>query len=95
MNSFHKLITLAAKNEAFEALHQLLRYDDKLSLFLEYIRKEVGGESAGDHIEIMRRTKARNADQAEEAMARHIESLIRDVNCYWAKEQTKRGCLGN
>ncbi|MFZ5642450.1 MAG: FCD domain-containing protein [Bacillota bacterium] len=81
---FHRLIAMAAKNKVLAAALDLIRHDGQLSPILEYIRTEVGGRLAVGHERILRAIMDRDPAGAEQAMIDHIESLIVDVQKYWA-----------
>ncbi|MFO7151831.1 MAG: FCD domain-containing protein [Bacillota bacterium] len=80
---FHKLIAQAAKNRVLDAAMDLIRHYGQLSPALEYIRKRVKSKVLLDHEKIYEAIASRNPDKAEEAMVKHIENLIADVNKYW------------
>ena len=82
---FHQAIALAGKNKVLAAALDLIRHDAQLSPIMEYIRTRVGGELVVGHGEIMKAIKLRDPDQAEQAMIKHIESLIQDVKKYWSE----------
>ena len=84
---FHKLLATAAKNKVLAAALDLIRHDAQLSPILSYIRTEVGGKLVVDHSRIVLAVKQRNPDQAEQAMIKHIEGLINDVEKYWSTVQ--------
>ncbi len=81
---FHKLLAVSAKNKVLAAAMELIRYDAQLSPVLELIRHEVERELIIDHSEIVKAIKERNPDKAENAMISHVDSLILDVEKYWA-----------
>ncbi len=81
---FHQTIAIAGKNKVLAAAMDLIRHDAQLSPILEYIRTQVGGELVVGHGEIVKAIKLRDPDQAEQAMIKHIESLIQDVKRYWS-----------
>ena len=81
---FHQTIAVAGKNKVLAAAMDLIRHDAQLSPILEYIRTQVGGELVVGHSEIVKAIKLRDPDQAEQAMIKHIESLIQDVKRYWS-----------
>jgi len=81
---FHKLLSLAAKNKVLAAALDLIRHDEQLSPVLAAIRKRHGGQLWADHSGIVAAIKERNPDRAEREMARHVESVIADVQKYWA-----------
>jgi GntR family L-lactate dehydrogenase operon transcriptional regulator len=81
---FHKIIASAAKNRVLAAALDLIRHDGQLSPILEYIRTRVGSRLAVGHGKILKAIKERDPVGAEQAMIEHIESLINDVQRYWA-----------
>jgi len=81
---FHRLIALAARNKVLAAAMDLIRQDGQLSPTLEHIRTHVGGKLAIGHSRILRAIRERDPAAAERAMIEHIESLIADVQKYWA-----------
>lgn len=86
---FHKLLSLAAKNKVLAAALDLIRHDEQLSPVLSAIRQRQGGRLSADHSGIVAAIKERNPDRAEREMARHVESVIADVQKYWVLVNTK------
>ncbi len=80
---FHRLIAKAARNPVLYSAIEMIRQDGQLTPVLEYIRKTVHSIISYDHAQIIRAIENRDPRLAEEAMVRHIESLIHDVNKYW------------
>lgn len=80
---FHKHIAKMSKNRILEAAMDLIRQQGQLSPVLGYIRKKVKSNIVSDHKEILKAISQRKPDDAEKAMVKHIENLIRDVNKYW------------
>ncbi|KJS11470.1 MAG: hypothetical protein VR67_13130 [Peptococcaceae bacterium BRH_c8a] len=94
--SFHRLIATAAKNKVLAAALDLIRQGRQMPAILEYIRKEVQGAMAVEHVRVLRAIISRDPEKAEQAMVEHIDSLISDVEKYWqglnknkAKTKTK------
>jgi len=81
---FHKIIASAAKNRVLAAALDLIRHDGQLSPILEYIRTRVGSRLVVGHGRILKAIRERDPAGAEQAMIEHIESLINDVQRYWA-----------
>ena len=48
-----------------------------------------------DHRRIFARVAERDAEGARQAMAFHIDNVIRDVNTYWADMMGPQGGIGN
>lgn len=80
---FHKLIAQAARNRVLDAALDLIRQHGQLSPVLEYIRKKVKSKVLLDHEKIFEAIASRNPEAAENAMVKHIENLIADVEKYW------------
>lgn len=81
---FHKLIAQAARNRVLDAALDLIRQHGQLSPILEYIRKKVKSKVLLDHEKIFEAIASRNPEAAENAMVKHIENLIADVEKYWS-----------
>ena len=80
---FHRSIAVAAQNRVLVAAIDLIRQDGQLTPIMEYIRRRVGSTMVADHMQILARIAARDAQGAEEAMVAHIDGLITDVGKYW------------
>lgn len=88
--AFHRAIGRASKNSVLAAAYDFIWQNGKFSPVMEYIRTYVGGTISSDHRKILEAIIARDSEGAEQAMVRHIESMIGDVNRYWslASEQS-------
>jgi len=82
---FHRYIAQAAKNKVLQAAMELIRENGQLSPVLEYIRTEVRSVIAIDHKQIIEAIVKRDPDAADQAMVRHIENLMADVEKYYHK----------
>ncbi len=80
---FHRLIAKAARNPVLYSAIEMIRQDGQLTPVLEYIRKTVHSIISYDHAQIIRAIENRDPQLAEEAMVKHLESLIQDVKKYW------------
>jgi GntR family transcriptional repressor for pyruvate dehydrogenase complex len=80
---FHRSIAKAAKNPVLITAIEMIRQDGQLTPIFEYIRKTVHSVISYDHAQIILAIENHDPDQAEQAMVRHIENLISDVNRYW------------
>lgn len=81
--SFHRLLARAAGNQVLLAASELVREHGQLSPVLEHIRARVGSVMVADHRAILQRVQARDPEGAAQAMARHIDNVIRDVIRFW------------
>ena len=81
---FHRSVANASKNAVLSAAYDFIWQNGKLSLVMEYIRKNVGGKIAVDHNRILNAVLARDSANAELCMVNHIDSLIEDVSQYWS-----------
>lgn len=80
---FHKMVVKAARNRVLEAATELIRQDAQLSPIFAYIRNSVHSTMVEDHQKILDAIKKHSPQEADEAMVRHIENLMRDVERYW------------
>ena len=80
---FHRLIAKAARNPVLYSAVEMIRQDGQLTPVLEYIRLTVHSVISYDHAQIVGAIERRDPGLADEAMVKHIESLIQDVNKYW------------
>jgi GntR family transcriptional regulator, transcriptional repressor for pyruvate dehydrogenase complex len=83
---FHETIARLSQNDVLIEALRLVRSKSQLTLLVDTIRKKVGGVLVQDHQEIVEAMKARNPEQAEYAVAVHIDRLITDVRKYFEKE---------
>ena len=79
----HRAIAKASGNPVLYSAIEMIRQDGQLTPVLEYIRKTVHSVISYDHAQIVKAIENRDPQKAEEAMVKHIESLIADVNKYW------------
>lgn len=90
--AYHKTLARIAGNKILEAALEMIRQEAQLSPILEKIRHEVGSRLVDDHIAILEAIEKGHSQEAEEAMVRHIEGIIDDVNTYWASvEREEKG----
>jgi len=87
--SFHRLLAQAAGNRVLLAASELVREEGQLSPVLEYIRGRVGGVMVADHRAILEKVIARDSEGAQQAMARHIDNIIRDVIRFWEEHASE------
>jgi len=80
---FHRAIARASRNPVLISAIEMIRQDGQLTPIFEYIRKMVHSVISYDHAQIILAIENRDPNQAEQAMVRHIENLISDVNRYW------------
>ena len=80
---FHRAIARASGNPVLYSAIEMIRQDGQLTPVFEYIRKTVHSIISYDHAQIVKAIENRDPQKAEEAMVKHIESLIADVNKYW------------
>ncbi len=77
--TFHESIAEAAKNPVLGAALRLVRQNGAIrSLFIS-IRAREGYVLGGDHQAIAEAIARKNPQEAEEAMLRHIDNIIQDV----------------
>ncbi|HEX3031197.1 MAG TPA: FCD domain-containing protein [Bacillota bacterium] len=81
---FHKLLAKVSKNRVLAAASDLIRNDEQLSPILNYVRMKVGDRLTLDHASIFRAIQAQDPDQAEQAMADHVQNIIQFVEEYWS-----------
>lgn len=84
--AFHRLLARAAGNRLLLAASELVREEGQLSPVLEYIRGRVGSVMVTDHRTILEKVVARDPEGAQQAMARHIDNVMRDVLRFWEDE---------
>jgi len=80
---FHKTIARIGGNKFLAAALDLIRQDGQLSPVFEYIREKVGSTVVTDHKKILEALRKRDVVEAENAMALHMENVIKDVKKYW------------
>ncbi len=81
--AFHAELARVAGNKILAASIGLIRQDHQLSPVLEIIRHRVGSKFYIDHNRIVEAIRSHNSDAAKDAMHRHIEGLMQDVEKYW------------
>lgn len=84
--SFHRLLAQAAGNRVLLAASELVREEGQLSPVLEYIRGRVGSVMVTDHRTILEKVMAHDPEGAQQAMAGHIDNIIRDVLRFWEEQ---------
>lgn len=82
---FHEQIAKMAKNRVLEAAIALIRQDTQLSPILTHIRKKVNNRVYVDHINIYEAIAGDDPEKAKQAMQKHMDGLVEDVNKYWKK----------
>lgn len=80
---FHRAIAKASRNPVLIKAIEMIRQDGQLTPVFEFIRKTVHSVISYDHAQVVRAIENHDPDLAEQAMVRHIENLISDVNKYW------------
>lgn len=80
---FHAIIARMSRNQVLAAAIGLIRRDTQLSPVLEYIRQHVHSKLYIDHDNIRKAILQRNPQQARQAMAAHLDSLMADVERFW------------
>ena len=80
---FHQAIAKASRNKVLLAAYNFIWQNGQFSPVMEYIRIAAGGTIATDHEKILNALLERDANKAARCMARHIDSLISDVDKYW------------
>lgn len=81
---FHRYIAALAGNKFLQAAMELIRQDAQLGPVLQYIRKAVHKTIVLEHKNIAEAIRQKDPAAAEQAMVRHIDSLISDVKKYWS-----------
>ena len=87
---FHILLSNIAQNRVLQTALKFIINEGEVSPILEFIRKEVGSTLIADHKDILSTLKSGSSRKAEDAMSRHINNLIADVNKYWNRVKFKR-----
>ena len=82
---FHTLLASIAQNKVLQTSLRFIINEEEVSPILEFIRKEVGSTLIADHKEILAALESGSSRQAEDAMLKHINNLISDVNKYWSR----------
>jgi len=80
---FHRTVAAASRNKVLQAAMDLIRHNGQLSPVLEEIRRQVKSALVDDHLQILGAIADRDQEKAYQAMRRHIEGLIGDVEKYW------------
>ncbi|HCP07962.1 MAG TPA: GntR family transcriptional regulator [Synergistaceae bacterium] len=79
---FHEAIASAGKNKVLLATLKLVRQDVNTQQIFTFIRQQEGSRLGGDHMPIFLAIAGRDPEDAEKAMLRHIDNIIRDVEHY-------------
>jgi GntR family L-lactate dehydrogenase operon transcriptional regulator len=77
--TFHEAIANAAKNKVLAAALRLVRQNGAIRNLFISIRAREGYVLGGDHQAIAEAIARKDPHAAEEAMLRHIDNIIRDV----------------
>lgn len=80
---FHRTIAVASRNEALYSLYMILSMMGQQSELFEQLRNRLHAPYMGSHRAIFEALKTRSPEQAEAAMAQHIDHLCEDVDTYW------------
>lgn len=83
--AFHQALAEAAGNKVLKAALDLIRQDAQLSPVFGYIREQLHRKVFADHKQIYDAVAAGDPLAAEQAMVKHIENLISDVQKYWTR----------
>lgn len=81
---FHKVIAHASGNKILESLYYMLFPYGQQTVIFEQIRKQAGQTYTSGHHDILRALEQKSPELAEQAMLRHINQLIDDVERYWS-----------
>ena len=92
---FHRALAESGKNKVLLSALDVIYHDPEVGRALEYIRAKTGSKMVEDHRRIFARVAERDAEGARQAMAFHIDNVIRDVNTYWADMMGPQGGIGN
>lgn len=84
--AFHAELAKIAGNKTLAAAIGLIRQDHQLSPVLEIIRRKVGSKFYIDHKRIVEAIEHHDPVAAKNAMHRHINGLMQDVEKYWQDE---------
>ncbi|MBL3592507.1 MAG: FCD domain-containing protein [Synergistaceae bacterium] len=76
---FHATIAAMARNPILEAALQLIWHNGQYSPLLEVIRYRLGRTLGGDHERILQAIADGDGDGARQAMADHLDNVLRDV----------------
>jgi len=81
-SAFHMALAAASRNAVLlGALEVIYRHPDVMRAF-EYIRASVGSRMVEDHTGILQEIENGDPDGAREAMIRHMNNVIKDVDTY-------------
>ena len=80
---FHEALAKASGNKIISTTVHLLRSQEWMNYVVTEIRAKVGTRLAVDHQKIISALKTRNSALARNAMERHLNQLIADVDQYW------------
>lgn len=80
---FHRIIAKASHNRILEASLELIRQNWQNTPVLAYIRYQANHRVVPDHQRIVTALEQRSPQAAEEAVVRHLEGLIQDVENFW------------
>ncbi|MBP8614124.1 MAG: FadR family transcriptional regulator [Firmicutes bacterium] len=92
---FHRALAEAGKNKVLLSALDVIYHDPEVGRALEYIRAKIGSRMVEDHKRIFARVLERDDEGARQAMAFHIDNVIKDVNTYWADMMGPRGGIEN
>lgn len=80
---FHKTLAKAAGNQVLSTALDLVRKDELFTPVYDYVRARLGGNLVVDHQQIVQAIKQHDPEKAEQAMAQHVETMIKYVQFYW------------
>lgn len=92
---FHRALAAAGKNKVLLSALEVIYHDPEVGRALEHIRSKMGSRMVEDHKRIVEKVAAKDRQGARESMAFHIDSVIKDVNTYWAEMVGPQGGIEN
>lgn len=88
---FHETIAMFSKNPVLLDTLRLVRSRAQLSEVVDKIRKRVGSKLVREHRDIVDKMRTRDPNMAAEAMANHIDQIIKDVQTYFGIHGVTQG----
>ena len=82
---FHEVLAQASGNPVLSSFVHLLRLHPWFNHVINAIRAKVGGQRIVDHEQIVMAISRHDPVLAREAMERHINQLMNDVERYWGQ----------
>lgn len=92
--AFHRALARASKNPVLAAALDVIYNDPDIGMALEYIRKKIGSRMVEDHKNLLAYVERGDSKGARDAMTRHIDNVVRDVERYWDEVEKGRGDPG-